>query len=69
MSFSAEDDNNDNNVQISRDKDLYRNYHLQHSLLARERSLAEQSHKTAIKMLMMKFYPIYPIRFMKNYNN
>ena len=39
--FSAEGDNNGNNVHILRDKDLYCSYSLQHSLLARERSLAE----------------------------
>lgn len=74
MSFLDEGNNNDNNVHIFRDKDLYHSYNLQHSLLARERSLTEQSHKTATIMSMIKSHHIDLIRFMeslnmKTYNN
>ena len=56
MSFLAEDDNNGNNVHVFRDKDLYRNYHLQHFVLARERSLQECNQNVNDKISSHIFY-------------
>ena len=63
MSFIAKGDNNCYNVHISSEKDLYCSYNLQHSLLAKERSIADQLHNAAIKMSMIESNHMDSIKF------